>query len=454
MIDPEGYICDYYEINRDYLSHPPKMKFQNINFSKLSPEKKHAQVTISLMLNYKLIIKEKINWNLEDDRKSPYIFAKNFVDRLKDSIEPDLIEFNITNIKNQILEGLLEHIDKNTYIPKLRLAKKENENNQTCLNCDSVIFNQEYCVNCMFIFEKRVEKKTIEKVEPVLDEFRQTERQRILELRQKNVNIEDLALSYSETKDKKVCKKCGEINMTTAVECKNCKYKFPFITYFDKSVNQSYSVHFWDKINRNSTVQQLKNFGDFFRQEDFCSLKYLYNKIKSVIKKEFEEILTEEAYEDLLYFLEKSYFAFSNPTITTERVFDSAYYNKFSKTRPRTRMMNFNSLNDIREGWLNDTLPDNNVEELRDEKVRVIDPNLKKKRGRPKKLEIFKTELSKFNDIQITHAERDNLLKTDFIPEEDVHFDFCGKCEEEGKLICCETCSSAFHFECLGYDRV
>jgi hypothetical protein len=34
-----------------------------------------------------------------------------------------------------------------------------------------------------------------------------------------------------------------------------------------------------------------------------------------------------------------------------------------------------------------------------------------------------------------------------------LHFDFCGKCEEPGKLICCETCSSAYHFECLGYDR-
>ncbi len=35
-----------------------------------------------------------------------------------------------------------------------------------------------------------------------------------------------------------------------------------------------------------------------------------------------------------------------------------------------------------------------------------------------------------------------------------MHYDFCGKCEETGKLICCETCSSAYHYECLGYDRV
>jgi hypothetical protein len=35
-----------------------------------------------------------------------------------------------------------------------------------------------------------------------------------------------------------------------------------------------------------------------------------------------------------------------------------------------------------------------------------------------------------------------------------MHYDFCGKCKEPGKLICCETCSSAYHFECLGYEKV
>jgi hypothetical protein len=36
-----------------------------------------------------------------------------------------------------------------------------------------------------------------------------------------------------------------------------------------------------------------------------------------------------------------------------------------------------------------------------------------------------------------------------------LHFDFCGKCElETGKLICCETCSSAYHFYCIGYEKI
>ena len=45
------------------------------------------------------------------------------------------------------------------------------------------------------------------------------------------------------------------------------------------------------------------------------------------------------------------------------------------------------------------------------------------------------------------------LLLLTLVGETDLHYDFCGKCNQPGRLICCETCSSAYHFECLGYDR-
>jgi hypothetical protein len=117
-------------------------------------------------------------------------------------------------------------------------------------------------------------------------------------------------------------------------------------------------------------------------------------------------------------------------------------------------MLNFNNLNDINEGWLPDNLPEKNFDEKKEEKVKCTDPLLKRKRGRPKKVDIFKNEISKDDDLQIILQERDTLLQTDVIVEEDMHYDFCGICEGEGKLICCETCSSAYHFECLGYDKV
>lgn len=117
-------------------------------------------------------------------------------------------------------------------------------------------------------------------------------------------------------------------------------------------------------------------------------------------------------------------------------------------------MLNFNNLTDIKEGWLPDNLPEKNIDEKKEEKVKCTDPLLKRKRGRPKKVDIFKNEISKDDEIQIILQERDTLLQTDIIVEEDMHYDFCGICEGEGKLICCETCSSAYHFECLGYDKV
>jgi ribosomal protein L40E len=457
MIDPDTYIDEYYQTNLEALSRAPKNKITNLNFSRLTTEKKVVNLCIQILLQDKLLIKERIDWDLNDEKKSPEKFATKIVEELKDIIDPDLKDYNLRNIKNQILDGLLEQIDMHTFLPKLKLIKKENEvvNNQVCLNCGTVIHNQEFCVNCMFVFEKKLEKKPSEKVDVPVEELRQTERQRILELRQKNVNVEDIAVAYSqENKDKKICKKCGEVNVSTATDCRNCKFKFPHVSFFDVHLNETYAVHFWDKISRNSTIQQLKNFSDFFSGEDFSSLKYLYSKIKYVLYLEFEEILTEEAYSDLTQQVDKIYFSFSNPTVTSEKAFDSAFYNKFTKIRPKNRMLNFNQLIDVKEGWISDTLPDRNFEEKKEEKFKLMDPSLKRKRGRPKKMEIFKTDISKIDENYITLLERDNLMKSDLICEEDLHYDFCGKCDDEGKLICCETCSSAFHFECLGYDKV
>jgi hypothetical protein len=66
--------------------------------------------------------------------------------------------------------------------------------------------------------------------------------------------------------------------------------------------------------------------------------------------------------------------------------------------------------------------------------------------------QIFKKDLSKL--YRILFLLINLILNNLVIDNEDMHYDFCGKCQEPGKLICCETCSSAYHFECLGYDRV
>lgn len=59
------------------------------------------------------------------------------------------------------------------------------------------------------------------------------------------------------------------------------------------------------------------------------------------------------------------------------------------------RLLNFNNLTDIKQGWLPDNLPDVNIEEKKEEKFISIDDNFRKRRGRPKKMEIFKADMEK-----------------------------------------------------------
>jgi hypothetical protein len=323
MIEPDLYINEFYQLNHTSMAKPIQNKYTNLNFSRLAPERKLAGIKIDILLRRDFTIREYVDWDLNDEKRTPKLFADKIVKQLSDLIDPNLIDYNKLNIKNQILDQLLEHVDRNTFFPRLRLIKKEGEtgNSQTCPNCNILIQNPDVCVNCMFVFEKKVDKKIIVTKEPnnveKPEDLRQTERQRILELRQKNINVNDVAVSYTqEGKEKKSCKKCGEVNVYNANECKSCKYKFPLVNYFDINLNQNYSVHFWDKVNKNSTVQQLKNFQEFFSQEDFTSLKYLYEKTKTVLNNEFEDILTEEAFNELKLFLDKAYFSFSNPTYT------------------------------------------------------------------------------------------------------------------------------------------
>jgi hypothetical protein len=330
MIEPDLYIDEYYQNNQANLTKPVQNKFSNLNFSRLAPERKLVSVKVDILMKPNFNVREYIDWDLTDEKKSPKLFAENFVNALKDLIDPELLESNKISVRNQILDQLLEHVDKNTFFPRLRLIKKESESatsNLLCPNCNTLIYNPDICVNCMFVFEKKIDKKI-----PVVKEantnpadkpedLRQTERQRILELRQKNINVNDFNPLNQEGKEKKTCKKCGEVNSLITTECKNCKTKFPLINYYDLNLHQNYSIHFWDKINKNSTVQQLKNFQEFFSQEDFTSLKYLYEKTKMILKNEFEDILTEEAFADLLVFLDKQYFSFSNPTHTVKCAF-------------------------------------------------------------------------------------------------------------------------------------
>lgn len=319
MIDPELRIDEYYKNKINELL-KYRSKYTNLNFSRLPEDKKLVQLTIDVTFDSNLVIRDKIDWDLKEEKKSPDIFVRVLLENLKHAMTPESIEYNRKFIRNQILDQLLEHVEKYSMLPKFKVVKRESETpgtNQLCDNCGTLIFNPDFCVNCMQIFERKIEKKTqsITETEKV-DDLRQTDRQRILELRQKNISIDDAESDSQIEKDNKVCKKCGEVNPIVSNECKECRYKFPIIHNYDITTNQNYSIHFWEKINKNQIIQQLKTFSDFFTKEDFSSLKFLYKRIKEVVSTNFEEILTEEAIIELHRVLDKNYFAFSNQTTT------------------------------------------------------------------------------------------------------------------------------------------
>lgn len=359
MIEPDKYAEEHYNLKYPYLQKEQTTKIYN--FNKLPSDKKIVFIKFDVSFNEKLSIIERFDWDLSDEKRSPEKFADLFIENLSDLIEKDLISYNKNRISKQIYTQILEHFDKNTVFTKLKISKKENEvsnlnstqntsnnnnNIQTilsqsfnntfyCNNCNIYLHNSEICFNCSGVAEKKSDKLVFQSQNSLnantslnnnnnnnntsQEEIqRQTERQKILEAKQKNINLtESVAVSYTnDGKEKKICKKCGEVNTRSAAECKDCKYKFPLVTHFDINVDQTFSVHFWDKISKNSTIQQLKNFADYFMLEDFCSLKYLYEKVKLIIKQEFEEILTNEAIQDVYSCLEKAYFSLSNPTLT------------------------------------------------------------------------------------------------------------------------------------------
>jgi hypothetical protein len=61
-------------------------------------------------------------------------------------------------ISNSILDQITAHIDKNTFFPRVRFCKKEEEiisNDQLCVNCDSILNNPDFCIHCGLQFERK-----------------------------------------------------------------------------------------------------------------------------------------------------------------------------------------------------------------------------------------------------------------------------------------------------------
>ena len=524
-------LQDFLKNQKEFES---SLNFNSIDLSNLTPEQKIIQVKLTYKLSDYLFIKDKIDWDLVVRKKSIESYIDLFLKKLAPFFEkPELVEENRKSLRKQFFEQILEQLIKLNKFPTFHVIENKSELNginELCPKCHTVKINRDLCINCFYKFEgeknytynlsnkEEIKKKININNNKIPEEGNKinllNERQRILSLRQKSINIEE------GSADEKLCKKCGEINDKINLYCIKCGEKFPVATCLDSTninsnysinnddessminnqINNNYCVHFFEKINKNHIISQLKDFGNYFNSEDFSSLKFLYSRTKEIVSKHYQDIITAEAYEDLMNYLDSMYSLYSKPSPSSFKIFNKAYENRYHKERPLTNELNFNDLSDdIKTGWLpeNDVntkyikqnvnnknvkiydniVRNNNASEDDDEIIETMmiagggQNNAKKieeneaenlltrrKRGRPKKIEIFKDEAKYLNkennNIEIIPSQRKSLLMSDIIMENELlHFDFCGECGGYGKLICCETCPTAYHYECVGYDR-
>jgi len=104
MILPDQYIEDYYNHNYQNLSKIPENKFMNLNFGRLTTDRKLVQMNIDIQIKKNLRIRETFDWDLSNEKKNPELFAIKFCEELKEVIDPDYFLYNMRNIKNQILD--------------------------------------------------------------------------------------------------------------------------------------------------------------------------------------------------------------------------------------------------------------------------------------------------------------------------------------------------------------
>ena len=517
--------------------------FNSIDLSNLSQEQKIIQIKLYYKISDYLIVKDKIDWDLVFRKKSIENYIDLFLKKISTFLErEELIEENRKNLRRQFFEQIINQLIKLNKFPTFHILDTKHELNglnELCPKCHTVKVNRETCINCFSKFDdensenynnnfgikeintrkNNTSSNNLNKIGEESGKINMiNERQRTLSLRQKSINIEE------GNGDEKRCKKCSEINEKYNLYCLRCGVKYPIASCIDSTninnsiyclynknesessmicsqINNNYCVYFFEKINKNHIVSQLKDFGIYFNEEDFSSLKYLYNRIKIIIEKYYKDIITIDAYEELMNYLDSIYALFSKPSPTSYKVFNKAYEIRYHKERPLVNELNFNNLSDdIKEGWLpendvntkyikqNNTnknikiydniIRNNNKTDEDDEIIETMmitggpGTNIKKydamdseamltrrRRGRPKKVDIFKEEVKsqakEINTVEILPSDRENLLKSDIILEinELLHFDFCGECGGQGRLICCETCPSSYHFDCIGYDR-
>ena len=173
-----------------------------------------------------LIIRDRFDWGLNELHSlSPAIFARILGERL--NLPTEIKEREIQRMADSILDQIFAYIEKNTFFPRTRFSKREEEiiaEGHICVNCNALLQNTDNCSYCGFSFEKKlpIDKRMDDIVVPI----RQTSRQRSLEEAKKRQSIQQQALTLNTNsillKEPKKCNYCSKINPFFRIDCADC----------------------------------------------------------------------------------------------------------------------------------------------------------------------------------------------------------------------------------------
>lgn len=161
IFDSERYIREVSLAKQVKEIKAPNNKVPAQNLVKLAPEKKMVAIELDVSLGKDFTLRDRFDWDMSQNSLRPVDFATALVLQLpmvnegpnepkKQHYAPHLSHIYLTERRQEwvkkvtdlILEQITSHIEKNTFFPRQRLNKKEEDiisKQQVCVNCDSIL---------------------------------------------------------------------------------------------------------------------------------------------------------------------------------------------------------------------------------------------------------------------------------------------------------------------------
>ena len=434
MLDPDIFFDEALE--KQKIRQSLKCPRQQPNYHKLNIERMIVPIVLCVKVRPNLVIRDRFDWDLSKQYRSPYIFARGLRERL------NLTEQEEQNISSSIFEQLIEHIERYTIQTRTRIPKKLEEHaasNLTCLQCNSILYSNDICRACGISLEKLRQKygnlsglnQDSKAIEDDSHTQRQTERQKTLESSRRR-------LEPTVGGSRKICKKCGEYNHTLSIECRQCAKPMTSSSKKVKNINESLAFHFWKILNRDSAFAQMVFSSDSIKEEDFQSVSRLFHKIKQVIQEsETAFVLTSSKASEMLINVSYNYERILTGC-TIDQITNPSQPNKADTEIRELDLTSIHTAAPVAE-------PASYMQASSsiDYRQKTFRPEMQsRRRGRPRKYPIPEPPR---DPSEIVEEEGEAKFKED----KDQSMNECGVCGEPGKLICCEACPSVYHLNCL-----